>query len=187
PAGSYGALPTWASRHAKGAAAGLAALCLVLNLSCLLLCLLHGHLSAELCRGQPGHDRADRFLQDNRRVRHAALGLFCFGIASYLTGKGSSPPPSLGLHMLLVLGPRAGIPAACFLFSGILLLLLTVSRALLQASRVSRHGLPGTYPSLDEDDPAQQGLSSTKARAELQPCPEIHREFPFPVSLESKA
>ncbi|KAJ7397858.1 hypothetical protein BTVI_131266 [Pitangus sulphuratus] len=52
-----GALPTWAVPPMEAAAAALASLCLVLNLSCLLLCLLHGYLSTELCRGQPGHDR----------------------------------------------------------------------------------------------------------------------------------
>ncbi|NXM06514.1 TM221 protein, partial [Tyrannus savana] len=154
------ALPTWAVPPMEAAAAGLASLCLVLNLSCLLFCLLHGYLSAELCRGQPGHDRADRFLQDNQRVRHATIGLFCCGIAFYFTGKGSSHPPPLGLHVLLVLDRRAGIPAACILFSGLLALLLVVSHTLLGALRVRRHSPPGTSHSPCEYHLAQQGHSS---------------------------
>lgn len=31
--------------------------------------------------------RADWFLLDSRRVRHAAIGLFCCGVSVYLTGK----------------------------------------------------------------------------------------------------
>ncbi|KAJ7397857.1 hypothetical protein BTVI_131264 [Pitangus sulphuratus] len=62
--------------------------------------------------------------------------------------------------MLLVLDQRAGIPAACILFSGILALLLTVSHALLGALRVTRHSPPGTSHSPYEYDLAQQGPSS---------------------------
>ncbi|XP_027560623.1 transmembrane protein 221 [Neopelma chrysocephalum] len=54
---SYWELPGWATRPMQGVEATLAGLCLMLNLSCLLLCLLHGHLGTELGRGQPGHDR----------------------------------------------------------------------------------------------------------------------------------
>ncbi|NXM30000.1 TM221 protein, partial [Oxyruncus cristatus] len=178
-----GPLPTWATPPVEAAASALAALCLVLNLSCLLLCLLHGHLSTELCRGQPGHDRADGFLQDNQRVRHAAVGLFCCGIAFYLT--------ALGLYMVMVLDLRAGIPAACILFSGIIVLLITVSHTLLQAFRPSRHSLPGASPSLYQMDPAQQGHSSAsdlaKDGAEPRPRPDIHCKFSFPAFLERQS
>lgn len=52
-----GALPEPAAAVLLPVSAVLAALCLVLNVSCLLLCLLHGYFSTELCRGQPGPDR----------------------------------------------------------------------------------------------------------------------------------
>ncbi|NWQ67834.1 TM221 protein, partial [Neopipo cinnamomea] len=97
--------------------------------------------------------------------------------------------PALGLHMVVVLDQRAGIPAACILFSGIILLLLTVSHTLLQAFRVSRHGQAphGLY----ENHSAQQGHCSAtdpaKAGAEPRARPEIHRKFSFPAFLESKS
>ncbi|XP_032568087.1 transmembrane protein 221 isoform X1 [Chiroxiphia lanceolata] len=171
--GQYLELPGWASRPMEVAEATLAALCLMLNLSCLLLCLLHGHLGTELGRGQPGHDRADRFLQDTRKVRHAALGLFCFGICCYLT--------ALGLHMLRVWALRVGIPTACALFSGIIVLLITVTHTLLRALRASRHRLPGASPG-----PYENGGDSSDG-AEPRPRPDIHRKFSFPVFLESKS
>ncbi|XP_027520130.1 transmembrane protein 221-like isoform X2 [Corapipo altera] len=171
--GEYYELPGWASRPMEAVEATLAALCLMLNLSCLQLCLLHGHLGTELGRGQPGHDRADRFLQDTRKVRRAALGLFCFGICCYLT--------ALGLHMLRVAALGVGIPAACALFSGIIVLLITVTHTLLRALRVSRHRLPGASPS-----PYENGGDSLEG-TEPRPRPDIiHRKFSFPVFLESR-
>ncbi|XP_017693660.1 PREDICTED: transmembrane protein 221 [Lepidothrix coronata] len=167
-------LPGWAKRSMEVAEATLAALCLMLNLSCLLLCLLHGHLGTELGRGQPGHDRADRFLQDTRKVRHAAVGLFCCGICCYLT--------ALALHMLRVSALRVGIPTACALFSGIIALLITVTHTLLRALRVSRHRLPGASPS-----PSENGGDSSDGGAEPRPRPDTHRKFSFPVFLESKS
>lgn len=55
--GGRGALPEPVAAAVMPVSAVLAALCLVLNVSCLLLCLLHGYFSTELCRGQPGPDR----------------------------------------------------------------------------------------------------------------------------------
>ncbi|KAJ7421722.1 hypothetical protein WISP_41334 [Willisornis vidua] len=57
--GGHGAgdVPGWATRVMVPVAAAFAALCLVFNLSCLLLCLLHGYFSTELCQGQPRRDR----------------------------------------------------------------------------------------------------------------------------------
>ncbi|XP_033367420.1 transmembrane protein 221-like [Parus major] len=85
-AAGTGALPEPVAAALLPVSAVLAALCLVLNVSCLLLCLLHGYCSTELCRGQPGSERADWFLLDSRSVRHAAIGLFCCGVCLYLTG-----------------------------------------------------------------------------------------------------
>ncbi|NWV86640.1 TM221 protein, partial [Dasyornis broadbenti] len=156
----------------------LAALCLVLNVSCLLLCLLHGYFSTELCRGQPGPERADWFLLDSRSVRHAAIGLFCCGLCLYLT--------ALALFMLLLFEPEAGIASASILSSGILVLLLTVLHALLRASQISRGSRSEPSQSLYENDSAQPGdgdLNNKNPRAR----PEIHREFSFPPFLERKS
>lgn len=57
PGPGRGSLPEPAAAVLLPVSAVLAALCLVLNVSCLLLCLLHGYFSTELCRGQPGPDR----------------------------------------------------------------------------------------------------------------------------------
>lgn len=57
PGAGRGALPEPAAAVLLPVSAVLAALCLVLNVSCLLLCLLHGYFSTELCRGQPGPER----------------------------------------------------------------------------------------------------------------------------------
>ncbi|NXB00090.1 TM221 protein, partial [Cnemophilus loriae] len=184
--GGRGALPEPVAAALVPVSAVLAALCLVLNVSCLLLCLLHGYFSTELCRGQPGPDRADWFLLDSRSVRHAAIGLFCCGVCLYLTGK------SLALFMLLLFELEAGIASACILASGILILLISVLHALLRASRISRRGRPEPPHALYENDPAQPGGSSgsdpdTKNAAPPRPRPEIHRQFSFPPFLERKS
>ncbi|NWI37152.1 TM221 protein, partial [Picathartes gymnocephalus] len=177
-----GALPEPVAAALLPVSAVLAALCLVLNLSCLLLCLLHGYISTELCRGQPGPERAAWFLLDSRRVRHAALGLFCIGLCLYLTGKA---PTTLALSLLLLLDLRAGIASSCILASGILLLLISLLHALLRASQISpgsrwERAPPGT-------DPARPGESPGSARGSNAAPPGIHREFSFPAFPERKS
>ncbi|NXD84657.1 TM221 protein, partial [Halcyon senegalensis] len=186
-----GALPEPAAAVLLPVSAVLAALCLVLNVSCLLLCLLHGYFSTELCRGQPGTDRADWFLLDSRTVRHAAIGLFCCGVSVYLTGK-CSFPPTLAIYMLLLFEAEAGIASACVLSSGIVVLLITVTHALLRAARVARRSRSELSHTLYENDSAQHGESSAsdlnnKNTAAPRPRPEIHREFSFPPFLERKS
>ncbi|XP_054252305.1 transmembrane protein 221 [Indicator indicator] len=184
PGTGRGALPEPAAAVLLPVSAVLAALCLVLNVSCLLLCLLHGYFSTELCRGQPGLDRADWFLLDSRTVRHAAIGLFCCGVSVYLT--------ALAIYMLLLFELEAGIASACILCSGIVVLLLSVSHALLRASQASRRARSELSHTLYENDSAQQGDSSTsdlnnKTVAPPRARPEIHREFSFPPFLERKS
>ncbi|NWW68567.1 TM221 protein, partial [Ifrita kowaldi] len=184
--GGRGALPEPVAAAVLPVSAVLAALCLVLNVSCLLLCLLHGYFSTELCRGQPRPDRADWFLLDSRSVRHAAIGLFCCGVCLYLTGK------SLALFMLLLFEPEAGIASACILASGILVLLITLLHALLRASQISQRSLPEPSQALYENDSAPHGDGSgsdlgNKSAAPPRPRPEIHREFSFPPFLERKS
>ncbi|NWR95859.1 TM221 protein, partial [Furnarius figulus] len=87
---------------------------------------------------------------------------------------------------------RAGIPGACILSSGILVLLITVTHTLVQASRVSRHGHPGASQNLLQNDSVQQGESSSyselsKDVAAPRSRPEIQRKFSFPSFLERKS
>ncbi|NXE99454.1 TM221 protein, partial [Menura novaehollandiae] len=187
PGGGRGALPEPAAAVLLPVSAVLAALCLVLNVSCLLLCLLHGYFSTELCRGQPGPDRADWFLLDSRRVRHVAIGLFCCGVCVYLTGK-----CSLSISMLLLFEPEAGIASACILSSGILVLLITGIHALLRASQASLRSRSEASHTLYENDSARHRESSggrlnNRSAAPPRPRPEIHREFSFPPFLERKS
>ncbi|XP_064590108.1 transmembrane protein 221 [Zonotrichia leucophrys gambelii] len=160
-----GALPEPVAAAVLPVSAVLAALCLVLNVSCLLLCLLHGYFSTELGRGQRGPERALWFLLDSRSVRHAAIGLFCCGVCLYLT--------ALALSMLLLFQLEAAIASACILTSGVLLLLLSLLHALLRASRISPRRSEPPH-ALYENDSAPPG-------------PEIHREFSFPPSPEGKS
>ncbi|NXF69076.1 TM221 protein, partial [Ciccaba nigrolineata] len=141
--------------------------------------------------------RADWFLLDSRTVRHAAIGLFCCGVSVYLTGKCSFPTGaaqtlSLAIYMLLLFELEAGIASACILSSGIIVLLITVTHALVRASQVSRRGRSEVSHTLYENDSAQHGESSAsdlnnKNVAEPRPRPEIHREFSFPPFLERKS
>ncbi|NXU55239.1 TM221 protein, partial [Turnix velox] len=128
--------------------------------------------------------RADWFLLDSRRVRHAAIGLFCCGVSVYLT--------ALAIYMLLLFELEAGIASACILSSGIIVLLLTVTHVLLRAAQLSHQNHPEVPHTLYENDSTQQqgGSSSSdlnnKSQAVTRPRPEIHREFSFPPFLEGK-
>ncbi|NWI84808.1 TM221 protein, partial [Pitta sordida] len=145
----------------------LAALCLLLNVSCLLLCLLHGYCTFDLGLGQPGTDRADLFLLDTRKVRHAAVGFFCCGIVSYLL--------AVAFVMLLQFQSGPAIAGACFLFAGIVVVLLTVEHALHWMLRLSR---PSPSPA-----PAHRNVYGESS----SPQPDIHRESSFPAPLEHKS
>uniref|UniRef100_A0A8B9BFK5 Transmembrane protein 221 n=1 Tax=Anser brachyrhynchus TaxID=132585 RepID=A0A8B9BFK5_9AVES len=127
--------------------------------------------------------RADWFLLDSRTVRHAAIGLFCCGVSVYLT--------ALAIYMLLLFELEAGIASACILSSGIIVLLVTVTHALVRASQLSRRSRPEVSHTLYENDSAQHseapaGDLNNKNVAAPRPQPEIHREFSFPPFLERK-
>uniref|UniRef100_A0A3B4AMN1 Uncharacterized protein n=1 Tax=Periophthalmus magnuspinnatus TaxID=409849 RepID=A0A3B4AMN1_9GOBI len=102
----------------------LSALSLTLNLSSVVLCLLHGYFSTEVCRGEKDTE-ADWFLLDSRAIRHVAVGLFCMGVSVYL---------AMAIFMLLIFEVETGIASACVLSSGILILLIVVIHALVKAS-----------------------------------------------------
>ncbi|NXE56889.1 TM221 protein, partial [Casuarius casuarius] len=131
--------------------------------------------------------RADWFLLDSRTVRHAAIGLFCCGVSLYY----SPFLPALAIYMLLLFELEAGIASACILSSGVVVLLITVTHALVRASQASRRSRSEVSHTLYENDSAQRGEASAsdpnKNAAASRPRPEIHREFSFPPFLERKS
>ncbi|XP_048196848.1 transmembrane protein 221 isoform X2 [Perognathus longimembris pacificus] len=141
-------------------AAALAALALVLGLTCLLLTGLCGHIGAELARG-PGPGRSDWFFYDCRGVRHAALGLFCCGISVYLA--------ALSIYALLLFEIETGAAAASVLGSGALVLVAMLTYLLLRAARATRCGPHDLSPAYLEDDPARAAeVPRAGSRAQLQ-------------------
>ncbi|XP_037530737.1 transmembrane protein 221 [Nematolebias whitei] len=108
----------------------LAALSFTLHLSSVLVCLLHGYISTEVCRGEQDTERADCFLLESRGVRHVAIGLFCLGVSVYLA--------AMSIFMLLILETETGIACAGILSSGILILLVTVIHSLIKASQTAK-------------------------------------------------
>ncbi|KAG5276165.1 hypothetical protein AALO_G00128590 [Alosa alosa] len=131
----------------------LTALSLTLNLSSVVVCILHSYFTAEICRGEEDTERADWFLFDSRAVRHVAIGLFCLGVSVYLA--------AMSIYMLLVFENETGIASVCVLSSGVLILLIIVAHSLARAARTARqyhsehpHAMyqnepessPGVYP-----------------------------------------
>ncbi|XP_037325460.2 transmembrane protein 221 [Pungitius pungitius] len=105
----------------------LCALSLTLHLSSVVVCLLHGYFSTEVCGGEDDAEREDWFLLDSRAVRHVAIGLFCLGVSVYLA--------AMSIFMLLIFEVETGVASACVLSSGILVLLVVVIHTLVKASR----------------------------------------------------
>uniref|UniRef100_A0A8C6WLE8 Si:ch211-125m10.6 n=1 Tax=Neogobius melanostomus TaxID=47308 RepID=A0A8C6WLE8_9GOBI len=106
------------------------ALSLTLNLSSVVVCLLHGYFSTEVCRGDKDTERADWFLLDSSVLRHVAIGLFCMGISVYLA--------AMSIFMLLIFEVETGVASACVLSSGILILLIVVIAVLVKASHTAK-------------------------------------------------
>ncbi|NXE30160.1 TM221 protein, partial [Ardeotis kori] len=181
PPAGRGALPEPAAAVLLPVSAALAALCLVLNSIGVFPVLRPGPGEDTDLSFSPLCCRADWFLLDSRTVRHAAIGLFCCGVSVYLT---------LAIYMLLLFELEAGIASACILSSGIIVLLITVTHALVRASQVSRRSRSEVSHTLYENDSAQHGESSTSElnnKNMAAPRPEIHREFSFPPFLEQKS
>uniref|UniRef100_A0A8C8RUX6 Transmembrane protein 221 n=1 Tax=Pelusios castaneus TaxID=367368 RepID=A0A8C8RUX6_9SAUR len=108
----------------------LAVLGLVLSVGCLLLCLLHGYASAQVCGGHSEPDRIDWFLLDSRVIRHIAIGLFSCGLSIYLA--------AFAIYTLLLFRYETGITNACILSSAIIVLVMMVLYAIVRAPRVLR-------------------------------------------------
>uniref|UniRef100_A0A8C2B285 Si:ch211-125m10.6 n=1 Tax=Cyprinus carpio TaxID=7962 RepID=A0A8C2B285_CYPCA len=109
----------------------LSALSLTLNLSSVVVCLLHSYFATEICRGEPDAQRADWFLLDSRVVRHVTIGLFCLGVSVYLA--------AMSIYMLLVFEVETGIASVCVLSSGVLVLLLIVIHSSIRAAHTAKH------------------------------------------------
>ncbi|XP_043909845.1 transmembrane protein 221 [Protopterus annectens] len=163
----------------------LTALSLTLNLSCVILCLLHSYFSAEICKEESQHpDRGDWFLLDSRAIRHVAIGLFCLGVSVYLA--------ALSIYMLLLFERETGIASACILASGVIVLLIIVIHSLVKASQVNNRSHPEMTNTMYENDsahgedtpaPQQDKTEAPKPK----PRPEIHREFSYPPFIEHKS
>ncbi|KAJ6664250.1 hypothetical protein lerEdw1_008469 [Lerista edwardsae] len=213
--GAAGSLPEGARRVLLLVSAVLASLCLVLSLSCLLLSLLHGYCGAERCAPGPDrwvsgcpcgvvgdregrspttnitnnllllYSRADWFLLDSRKVRHVAVGLFCCGVSVYLA--------ALSMYMLVLFEIETGITSACILSSGIVVLFITVTHALVRASKASQRSQSELSHTLYENDSARGSeappthLNNVKNVVAPRPRPEIHREFSYPPYIEQKS
>ncbi|XP_054645780.1 DNA-binding protein RFXANK isoform X2 [Dunckerocampus dactyliophorus] len=108
----------------------LSALSLTLNLSSVVVCLLHSYFSTEVCRGELDPERANWFLLDSRAVRHVAVGLFCLGVCVYLA--------AMSIFMLLTFEVETGIASVCVLASGILILLVVVIQSLVKVSQIAK-------------------------------------------------
>ncbi|KAM4709761.1 transmembrane protein 221 isoform 2-T2 [Discoglossus pictus] len=170
------------------ASAVFAAVCLTLNASCLLLCLLHAYFTAEAFREEPESGRGDWFLLDNRSIRQSAIYMFCLGVCLYLA--------ALALYMLVLFEIETGIASACILASGAIFLIVTVAHTTHKASQAAqqRHGqLPSA---LYENDSAHEGdlndsvpsndLNNGKQVSPVRPRPEIHREFSYPPFVQQQ-
>ncbi|XP_068615452.1 transmembrane protein 221-like [Brachionichthys hirsutus] len=127
----------------------LSVLSLTLQLSSVVVCLLHSYISTEVCRGAQDTERADRFLLDSRAVRHVAIGLFCLGVSVYLA--------AMSIFMLLVSEVETGIASACVLSSGILILLVVVIHSLAKASQSSKYYHGDHLDTLYQNDHGRSG------------------------------
>ncbi|MGH0179459.1 UNVERIFIED_CONTAM: hypothetical protein FKN15_001403 [Acipenser sinensis] len=158
-------------------AAVLTALSLTLNLSSVVVCLLHGYFVTEICREDADTDRADWFLLDSRAVRHVAIGLFCLGVSVYLTD---------------VYG-KTGIASACILSSGVLVLLIMVAHSLLKASRTAKNHRSELSNTMFENDhgnvnatPATEPSGVVRETQKPRTRPDIHRQFSYPPCSDGK-
>ncbi|KAM8960144.1 transmembrane protein 221 [Pelodytes ibericus] len=166
----------------------LAALCLALNTSCFLLCLLHSYFTAEVCREDPESGKGDWFLLNNRSVRQSAVCLFCLGISLYFA--------ALSLYMLILFEIETGIASSCILTLGSIFMIVTVSHTLHKASQVTHHSRDQLPSTLFENDSAHgedlndsvpsTDLSNSKDMSPVRPRPEIHREFSYPPYIQQQ-
>ncbi|CAL8348933.1 unnamed protein product [Gadus morhua 'NCC'] len=179
----------------------LSALSLTLNLSSVVVCLLHSYFSTEICSGEQDTERADWFLLESRAVRHVAIGLFCLGVSVYLA--------AMSLYMLLLFEVETGIASACVLSSGILILLIVVIHSVVKSSQTAAHdqnprlntlfqnqhggigGAPFPPPvelKVGVDQPRMhRGQPELQRQTSYQPCPPPKQHEPLPAQRYSPA
>ncbi|XP_073517138.1 transmembrane protein 221 [Phyllobates terribilis] len=176
-----------AGRILLPASAVLAALCLALNTSCLLMCLLHSYFTAEVCREDPDSRRCEWFLLDNRSIRQSAVCLFCLGLSLYLA--------ALSLYMLILFEIETGIASSCILSMGSIFMIVTVAHTLHKASQVTCQNHDQAASTLYENDSAHEAdLNDSTPSSDLhdkemtpvRPHLEIHREFSYPPFLQQQ-
>ncbi|XP_023700003.1 transmembrane protein 221 [Paramormyrops kingsleyae] len=162
----------------------LSALSLMLNLSSVLVCLLHSYFTTDICRDEENTGRADWFLLDTRAVRHVAVGLFCFGVSVFLA--------AMSIYMLLVFEMETGITSACVLACGILLLLAAVSHSLVCAANTARRyrgDLPDTMYRNEHDDSTVVHASDANVGGEPKQHrrrPSLQRQLSYPPCADPK-
>ncbi|XP_072260710.1 transmembrane protein 221 [Pyxicephalus adspersus] len=177
-----------AARILLPSSAVLAALCLALNASCLLLCLLHSYFTAEVCREEPDSRRCEWFLLDNRSIRQSAVCLFCLGISLYLT--------ALSLYMLILFEIETGIASSCILCMGSIFMVVTVAHMFNKATQASCNNNEHVPSTLYENDSAHEAdlndstpssdMNNDKEMSPIRPRQEIHREFSYPQFLQQQ-
>ncbi|KAK7137002.1 hypothetical protein R3I93_017159 [Phoxinus phoxinus] len=163
----------------------LSALSLTLNLSSVVVCLLHSYFATEICRGEPDTQRADWFLSDSRAVRHVNIGLFCLGVSVYLA--------AMSIYMILVFEVETGIASVCVLSSGVLVLLLIVIHSLIRAAHTAKtfrgehtHTMYHNYP---ENSPGihTSNLSITEKPMRQHSLANLHRHYINPAHIDPKS
>ncbi|XP_067252220.1 transmembrane protein 221 [Chanodichthys erythropterus] len=163
----------------------LSALSLTLNLSSVVVCLLHSYFATEICRGEPDTQRADWFLMDSRIVRHVTIGLFCLGVSVYLA--------AMSIYMLLVFEVETGIASVCVLSSGVLVLLLIVIHSLIRAAHTAKHFRREHTHTMYHNDPENSlgihtsNLSITEKPRRQHSLASLHRHFINPAHIDPKS
>ncbi|XP_076880322.1 transmembrane protein 221 [Brachyhypopomus gauderio] len=163
---SFGASET--SSVVRPVSTVLSALSLTLNLSSVVLCLLHSYFTTEIWREDEPH-RADWFLLDNRALRHAAIGSFCFGISVYLG--------AMSIYMLLVFEIETGIASVCVLSSGVVVLLVIVTHSLIKAARIHEQYRNQHINTVFKNDPECGPGVHTPERARSSRQTSVPRQF----------
>ncbi|XP_037105584.1 transmembrane protein 221 [Syngnathus acus] len=153
-------VPTHVRAFLPSVSTVLSALSLTLNLSSVVVCLLHGYFSTEVCRGELDKERADWFFLDTRAERHVAIGLFCIGVSVYLA--------AMSIFMLLIFEAETGIASACVLASGILILLVVVIHFLVKVSRVAKRNREDRLQTLFRNEHRSSSNSAVSWPCELK-------------------
>ncbi|XP_067271982.1 transmembrane protein 221 [Pseudorasbora parva] len=162
----------------------LSALSLTLNLSSVVVCLLHSYFATEICRGEPDTQRADWFLSDSRAVRHVNIGLFCLGVSVYIA--------AMCIYMILLFEVETGIASVCVLSSGVLILLLIIIHSLIRAAHTAKNFHSEHAHTMYHNDPENSpgfhmsNLSISEKPRRQHSLANLHRHFINPAHIDPK-